>query len=499
MLPSTPDLRTGVLMMKSFPKIFAFVLFASASTPALAASATPEEAQRLTGVLQTYLGKEPGVVTITPAGEAYDVKIDFAPFLAKVNEPNFSAEISPFEMKLADQGGGKWLVTQDSPFSVSARIPGQFAVTARVGAMKGTAVFDESLPGFTSSTTEVNDFSFNETITPPGAGPVQVTYGIKSVGYETTAAASGAGAVDGTMRTTMSGFFERISVPASPASPMAMDINASADTATSETTVKGMKNRAIYQLISWFIAHPSEASIKASQPEMKAILGASLPVFENMSGTGTAKNITVTTPVGPIGIANLGFDIGLTGFAAEGELHEGFTMEGLSLPPGLVPPWAVDLVPDKLALDFKVADFDLAAPAKIVIDNMDLSNKDPIKPEFGPALLIALLPKGAVTLSMGAGKLTGKLFDVGFEGTMRAGPFGNPTGEATVRIKGIDRVMEALKSAPPDVGGQAIPGIIAAKGMAKTEADGSLSWKIENTTGGTVLINGLDVSKMGGG
>jgi hypothetical protein len=35
--------------------------------------------------------------------------------------------------------------------------------------------------------------------------------------------------------------------------------------------------------------------------------------------------------------------------------------------------------------------------------------------------------------------------------------------------------------------------------MAKTEADGSLSWKIENTISGTVLVNGIDVSKLGGG
>ena len=40
---------------------------------------------------------------------------------------------------------------------------------------------------------------------------------------------------------------------------------------------------------------------------------------------------------------------------------------------------------------------------------------------------------------------------------------------------------------------------IAAMGMAKTEADGGLSWKIENTISGTMLVNGIDISKMGGG
>src|SRR3989337_802612 len=98
-------------MMKSCPVILAAIFFASTSTSALAAPASPEEATRLVGVFQTYLGQEPGVVTVTPADEAYDVKIDLAPLIAKIKQPNFSAEISPVVMKLTDQGGGKWLVT----------------------------------------------------------------------------------------------------------------------------------------------------------------------------------------------------------------------------------------------------------------------------------------------------------------------------------------------------------------------------------------------------
>jgi hypothetical protein len=89
--------------------------FFSTSASALAAAASPEEAARLVSVFQTYLGREAGVVAVTPAGEDYDVKIDFAPLINKLKQPNFSAEISPVDMKLADQGGGKWLVTQDSP------------------------------------------------------------------------------------------------------------------------------------------------------------------------------------------------------------------------------------------------------------------------------------------------------------------------------------------------------------------------------------------------
>ncbi len=156
-------------MMKTCSAFFAAILFASTSTSALAAAASPEEATRLVGVFQTYLGKEPGVVTVTPAGEAYDVKIDLAPLIAKIKQPNFSAEISPFVMKLTDQGGGKWLVTQDSPLSYSAKVPGQLDMTVKVGAMKSSAVFDQNVSAFTSSTYDIADFAIDETITTPEA------------------------------------------------------------------------------------------------------------------------------------------------------------------------------------------------------------------------------------------------------------------------------------------------------------------------------------------
>ncbi len=178
-------------MMKTCVSFFAVICFVSASTPRWPPRPQPEEAQRLTGVFQTYLGQEPGVVTVTPAGEAYDVKIDLAPLIAKIKQPNFSAEISPVVMKLTDQGGGKWLVTQDSPLSYSAKVPGQLEMTVKVGAMKGSAVFDQNVSAFTSSTYDIADFAVDETITTPEAMTMHVAYNVKAMHYETTSTAAG--------------------------------------------------------------------------------------------------------------------------------------------------------------------------------------------------------------------------------------------------------------------------------------------------------------------
>jgi len=499
MLAYMPDLPMGVFMMKTCVSFFAFICFVSAGTQALSAAATAEEAQRLVGVFQTYLGQEPGVVAVMPAGEAYDVKIDLAPLIAKIKQPNFSAEISPFVVKLTDQGSGMWLVTQDSPLSYSAEVPGQLDMIVKIGVMKSSAVFDQNVSAFTSSTYDIADVVVDETITTPEAMTMHVAYNVKAMHYETTSTAAGADALDTTFHAAMSGLTETIGIPATPPGRQPVDITVTAERGTQDGTIKGMKAQAIYRLIAWFVAHPSEEAIKAGQVELKSLVGAGLPLFENITATGTLQNFSVTTPVGPVGIANLGFDVGMNGVVADGMLHEGFRVEGLTLPPGLVPPFAADLVPQSFAIDFRFSDFNLADPARMLLDMIDLNGAKPTTPEENAKLLTALLPKGAVQISMGPSKVTSKVYDLDFEGNMTAGPVGVPLGAATIRAKGLDDVMKTLQAAPPEMAGQAIPAIIAAKGMAKTEVDGSLSWKIENTISGTMLVNGIDISKMGGG
>ncbi|MGL4590831.1 MAG: hypothetical protein ACRCVZ_03235, partial [Aestuariivirga sp.] len=65
--------------------------------------------------------------------------------------------------------------------------------------------------------------------------------------------------------------------------------------------------------------------------------------------------------------------------------------------------------------------------------------------------------------------------------------------------KGLDEAMAAMNAAPPAMGMQQLaPMFMLAKGMAKQEADGYLSWKIEGMPDGAILINGTDLSKIGG-
>ena len=71
--------------MKTSAALLTFAFLLGTSAEALAA-ATPEEAQRLTALFQSYLGSEPGVVKIEPSGESYSTTIDLSPYFALIKD-----------------------------------------------------------------------------------------------------------------------------------------------------------------------------------------------------------------------------------------------------------------------------------------------------------------------------------------------------------------------------------------------------------------------------
>jgi hypothetical protein len=330
--------------MKSACAAFALALFCSVATSALAAPATPQEAARLTGVFESILGKEPGVVSVAPRDESYDVKLDFTPYLKKYADAAFKGTISPYPMTLTPQGGGKWLVAQDAPFAMSGEMSDLFRINLKIGNVKATSVFDEAVGTFTQSTAAITDISFDQFVSvpdPSGAGAAQtsrVAYALKNTTYESKLTPAAGDAVEGTMRMVSTGFTETFNLPPSSPGGMPMDFTITAESVTQDTAYKGMKAKAIADIVRWFIAHPSEAQIDMGRADMVKVIEAALPLFETITSKAQMSNISVATPMGPVAIAKAGVDVDMNGAVKDGKLREAFFAEGIALPPGLVPP-----------------------------------------------------------------------------------------------------------------------------------------------------------------
>ena len=145
-----------------------------------------------------------------------------------------------------------------------------------------------------------------------------------------------------------------------------------------------------------------------------------------------------------------------------------------------------------------VAGFDLAAPAALILDKLDLTKSEPLPKDLDAPLMQALMPKGSVTITLGPSQVLAGLYGLTAAGSMTAGPVAMPAGEALVKLKGMDETMAALQAAPPDIQ-QMSAALLLVKGLGKAEADGSLSWQIVGTEAGALTVNGADISKMLGG
>ncbi|MCB1380574.1 MAG: hypothetical protein KDK89_19740 [Alphaproteobacteria bacterium] len=479
------------------PALLAALLLAGSSMPALAA-ASADEASRIAAALQSYFTAEAGVVTVTPDGDNYNLKLDFAPLFAKIKDPKVTISVTPLAMVLADQGGGKWTVTQDQPLAFAFKVDGTVDMAASIGSLKSTGTFDEVLGAFSSTSADITQFAMNQTVTEQGT-TTNVTYTLGAMHYETATTGTGDRA-DSTMTSDFRDLRETITMPAAPdGSTPPMDFSIAAPSGTQGGTIKGLRLDPVKQLIAWFVARPAPDAIIAGQAELKDKLRAAMPLFDSMEAGATINDMTVNTLVGRFGLGQIEVLVNANGVVEDGMVREKFTFANVSLPEGIVPPWAANLVPSRLVVDFNVTDFNLAAAAKLLIDNFDLGKDPPISPEVESQLQQAIIPKGAVTLGLGPSEILASLFHLKAEGGMTAGPAAPPAGQATFQLKGLDDVMGALQAAPPEMGLQQMaPMVIVAKGLAKQEADGYLSWKVESTPEGSVLVNGTDLMKMGG-
>ena len=456
------------------------------------AEATPEGAEALTATLQTYLGATEGVVSVTPKEDYYDVTLDFAPLIAKA-PPEVKTTLSPIEFSLTDNGDGTWEMEQDQAIDFTMSVPGTADIVVKVANLQSTGTFDAALQSFTSSATTATDISLTEKITDANTKTdSNVAYSVASMKYDSTAEEGADGGVDSKATYEATSLSETMTIP-----EMGVPITLTAATQSGTADITGLRPDAMYKLLAFAVANPDATAAAAQQATLKGIIKDGLPLFAHLGSTGTLNDVKVETPVGLVGLTDLSFEIELNGIVDEGLFREAFTMDGLSLPAGLVPEWAAQLVPTSLSLDFKASRFNLAAPVAILLDTVDLVNPKPNTPEQDQALLAALLPDGVVDITLAPGSVTSPLYTVTYEGLFSAGPATPmPVGKATVTATGLTAVEQALAAGPPEMTGQIIPVLKMAESMAKPGENGALVWELESTATGGMLVNGTNM--MGG-
>jgi Uncharacterized protein conserved in bacteria (DUF2125) len=238
--------------------------------------------------------------------------------------------------------------------------------------------------------------------------------------------------------------------------------------------------------------------IVKDQAGLKKALSAAMPIFESANVNETFEALDIQTPIGKITAQSAKLGIDMAGFTKDGRFGESIGLSGLGIPPGIAPLWSADLIPTSFDVGFSASGFDAEAPAKIFIGKMDLSKAEPVSPDISPALMAAAMPNGTINISLPTTSITAPAYSINMTGNMEMTMLGPKGGKLDIKMKGLDAVMTKLQEAAQTdpQAAQAIAGIVAAKGMAKTEADGSSSWAVVYSPDGKVSVNGLNLGAL---
>ncbi len=497
-------------MKKSLAALSALLL---SETCAYSAPATPEEAKRLTELFQTYVGKEPGIVSVVAAGEAYDVTLDVVALTKKAEtaaqaEPSkVEVKMPPFVFHLTPQGGGKWAVAQDMPLDWSVVEPGKTTLTVKAESIKTDAIFDESLMVFSSYKSDVINLS--GIVRDEGNEPADASslnFSIASIHGQGDANSTGVGIFDGNYDVSMSGF--SLSADSLPQTNGGEPISGKAtlDRLAYNVTLKGVKGQAFLNMFKWGMALPPENQGKdakltpAQQGEVKALALAAMPFFQSISINYGFEKLAVMSPLGNAGLDKVAVAVDLSGAVKDGFFREAVTLEGLTTPQGILPPWSDPLMPDKFVFDFKVTDLDFEGVTKLVLaepEILDDTAEGDLKAANDDRLLKAIIPTGAAKLTLQVGKLAGKTYDFDFSGSVSGGPDVPPTGSGVIKAKDLIPLITALGALPDELGmSQASPVLIAFYSMGKKQPDGTMQWNLDGTTFGKFLINDVDFMSL---
>lgn len=479
--------------------IGALLVALSGIATAAAAPASPDEALRLTALFESYVGHagegRPSPVKVVPHGEAYTATLDVTRMLGFLSAAGIDAVAGDLVAELVPQDGGRWHVTIDGFPPIGVAHEGRASSFALDG-YRFDGLFDPAIQTFASSAWSSKG-STTHMVGKQAPADITVTAAGEGTG---TAADVGGGAVDSTSIGHYKDVDYAIKAPPAdaegvPAVPVP-SFRLQATTLATSTVLEHERITAIGELWRFLVGHPSKAALVAAQPDLKSKLKAVLPLADALTGSVVLSKMTVGTALGSFALDDLSEAFRAGG--ADNAGREAFTLRfaGLSLPEGLVPPWATALVPTSLELSQSVGPVDVTPALLTLIDAMDLGAAKPLSDAQQAAFANAFSGQD-MTVSIKPSSLATPTLALELEGEVRlAKPM--PTGTMTIRATGLDKTIEAVQTAAlgDPVAMQAVTMLVAAKGLGKAEGADSYAWHIVAGPGGELTVNGVLLSGL---
>ena len=469
-----------------------FVILAASSLPALAAT-TQADADKVRDTLKPYLGPMTDQMKIVPLGDGFKISADFTALLAEAKKSGSDVSVTPMEIIATPTGANIWKLHQEGDLVVTAKMANG-NVNEKITGATHDAILNLDLGIISESNFAAKSVTVEEDLPDPKGGRTKINFSVDGLAIKSTAKVNPEGGSDITFSEPIGAISATIN---SVNGKEVIDSTVKSAGGTYDGTIVGFKGSPMLSVWRFGIAHIGKKPTANDQGELKTALQTALPVFKSMTSGGSFTKIEVGTPLGVFGLDKLGVTLNATGLLKDGTLEEGLSVEGLNLPPGIAPPWAQSLVATNAAVNFKLSGFDLATWSKGMLDAADFTKTDVVPKNVMDKLALSILPNGVATITLGPSSISNSSYNLSADGSFSAGPAAMPTGKSTVKLSGFDALMKAITGAPPESGVKDAGAVmIVAKGLSKSAADGSLTWDIEATPDGKVLVNGTDIKSL---
>ncbi len=476
-----------------------------APAPGRAADVTPDQARTLEGQLRAWFASVAGPnlpvasspIQVTPEGDHFRLTVPPAGAAMPVKGwPTFSVNARPAE-------AGRWTldgVRMQSPATFTVEMPAQPAkpgekvgppvpttYTVSYATQDGGGTWD---PTFATPSV-INTNSTGLQMVADTAGVQQVTK-IERTASALTLRPVADGRVDVNMDGTGTGYSLQMKVADPAAGTPAMQV--AARQVKVALGLAGVSRERSAQIIPALarLSPPAGTAPGAKAPPNPEAVRLLIQAMQ-----GLASGMTMVEVLDDFTVAGTGFNFASTQLrlAMDAKADGGFMagsmdigLDGLALP-GMGLDTFADLLPRHVALRPIVSNVPTQELLQLLQSSME-------KPDGGPppALVAALFSHGALKTGL-------ESFAVDIGGASFAGKASvdvpspkQASGTAQVTATNVDALLAKVQANPALA--QAIPAIVFAKGIGRTEG-GKMVWDMSFDSG-KLLVNGVDLMKMGG-
>ena len=461
-------------------------------TAVLAAPATPEEAARLTALLETYVGHRapdaPPSVTVTPEGESYKAAFDLARMAAPLHD--FGIDVvatSPYLATLTPLPDGTWRVQRGALPQIGITTKKGLSYSVQFLSSGSDGIFDPKLEAFTHQETQL------------GGNRTSVTQESRTQRSELTEEGKQVGEAQGPSPNDVSSSlrqddktlrYQSHADPASKRTSMAPvgDVSLEVDAATVEASASHERVSALLDLWAFLVAHPTRAQLVAEQPKLKSLVLAMIPYVAAVAGHVDGHGLSASFAQGNVKIGSFAEAVAYDGGnATEGPgLSVKVSDVAVSVP--ALPTWAAAAMPRSVDLNLATSPLDVGKAARVLVEGADVAKDEVVSPETTAEAVAALTPNGPPTLAIKPSTLSNDAMTLSVLGAFSS----DGSGKARIEVKGLDQEITAIINASDGdpIAAQAVQMLTVAKALGRPQADGRLKWEVVTESGG-LTVNGL--------